>query len=238
MGVAWWLMLVVPMPIAATAPVPRDITSRVGVAAIEKFTIRVGRSGNADAATIAGGVALVPLGRWTERWTVAVEPGGYRERVWVNASMGPLTLTGLGAPEETLLVYHCCYRGDGSPRCSNASADPSCAPLHPGPGTGPNRVTSRTGTLLIEAADFVALNITVANDACDYDSRRAEQSQAVQALADRTAFRHTRVLGAQDTLFGGNAPVTANTSSSPTSTAAPIRSTALLRLSSIAARLR
>jgi pectinesterase len=169
-------------------------------------TIRVGRSPSAHAATIAGGVALVPLGRWAQRWTVAVEPGVYRERVWVNASMGPLTLVGLGAPEDTLLVYHCCYRGDGTPRCSNASADRSCAPQHPGPGTGPNRVISRTGTLLIEAADFMVLNLTVANDACGYDSRHAWQSQAVQALADRTAFRHTRLLGGQDTLFAGNVP--------------------------------
>jgi pectinesterase len=165
--------------------------------------IRVGRSAAAQAATIAAGLALVPRGRWTERWTVEVEPGVYRERVWVDASMGPLTLTGLGAPEDTLLVYHCCYRGDGTPRCSNATVDGSCAPLDGGAGTGPNRVTSRTGTLLVEAADFMALNISIANDACSYDSGRAAQSQAVQLLADRAAFRHARLLGAQDTVFAG-----------------------------------
>ena len=72
-------------------------------------TVRVGPSPSASARTIAAGVALVPLGE-IERWTVAVEPGTYRERVWVNASMGPLTLTGLGPPEDTLLVFHCAPR--------------------------------------------------------------------------------------------------------------------------------
>ena len=72
-------------------------------------TVRVGPSPDASARTIASGVALVPLGQ-IERWTVAVEPGTYRERVWVNASMGPLTLTGLGPPEDTLLVFHCAPR--------------------------------------------------------------------------------------------------------------------------------
>ena len=40
--------------------------------------------------------------------------------------------------------------------------------------------------------DFLALNISIANDACGFDSRRAAQSETVQLLADRVAFRHTR----------------------------------------------
>ena len=40
--------------------------------------------------------------------------------------------------------------------------------------------------------DFMALNIYIANDACGFDSRRAAQSETVQLLADRVAFRHTR----------------------------------------------
>jgi hypothetical protein len=41
-------------------------------------------------------------------------------------------------------------------------------------------------TLLVEAADFVLVNMSVANDACGYDSHIAGQSEAVQLLADRT----------------------------------------------------
>ena len=40
--------------------------------------------------------------------------------------------------------------------------------------------------------DFMALNISIVNDACGFDSQRAAQSETVQLLADRIAFRHTR----------------------------------------------
>jgi len=52
----------------------------------------------------------------------------------------------------------------------------------------------------------MALNISIANDACGFDSRRAAQSETVQLLADRIAFRHTRLLGAQDTIFAAGPP--------------------------------
>eukprot|EP01047_Picozoa_sp_COSAG01_P044434 COSAG01_NODE_4013_length_5434_cov_2.866354_11_plen_232_part_00 len=140
-------------------------------------TVRVGRSAGADADSIGGGIALVPTAQ-AERWTVEVEPGIYRERVWVNASMGPLTLKGLGPADATLLVYHCCPKGDGQPRCANATLDSSCAPQHPGAG-----MSRGVETLLVEAADFLALNLSVANDACGYNAKRAAQSEAVQLLA-------------------------------------------------------
>ena len=58
-------------------------------------------------------------------------------------------------------------------------------------------------TLLVEAADFMLINISVANDACAYDSRKAAQSETVQLLADRTLMSNVRLYGAQDTLFTG-----------------------------------
>ena len=71
----------------------------------DKHIIRVGTSSLARASTIAGGLALIPPGQ-KKRFTVEIEAGIYRERVWVNASMGPVTLTGLGlAPDDVLLVF-------------------------------------------------------------------------------------------------------------------------------------
>ena len=55
--------------------------------------------------------------------------------------------------------------------------------------------------MLVEAADFSAINISIANDACGYDAKVAAQSQALQAHADRATFSNTRLLGAQDTIF-------------------------------------
>ena len=164
-------------------------------------TVRVGPSASADALTISGGLRLVPPHQ-TARWTLVVEPGVYRERVWVNSSMGPLTLAGTSSPEHTLLVFHCCPAGDGTKGCSNATADPACIPQHVGAG-----MTRGVETLLVEAADFVLSNLSVANDACQYDNRKAGQSEALQLLGDRTLVTNCQLLGAQDTMYSGGESV-------------------------------
>eukprot|EP00928_Gymnodinium_smaydae_P025667 TRINITY_DN20384_c0_g1_i1.p1 TRINITY_DN20384_c0_g1~~TRINITY_DN20384_c0_g1_i1.p1 ORF type:complete len:384 (+),score=81.38 TRINITY_DN20384_c0_g1_i1:67-1218(+) len=165
--------------------------------AAEPTVLRVGASPGANATTIAGGVKLVPRQR-PERWTILVEPGTYRERVWVDAALGPLTLQGLGAPEETLLIFGCCPGGNGRRGCANGSVEQACLPQHPGAG-----MSRGVETLLVEANDFVMTNMSVANDACGYNNRIAGQSEAVQLLGDRSSFRHARFLGAQDTIFSG-----------------------------------
>ena len=141
-------------------------------------------------------IALMPVNN-VLRYTVEVETGLYRERVWINASLGPVTLRGLGATADAvLLVYHCCPQGNGTRRCSNATVDSSCSPQHPGAG-----MSRGVETLLIEADDFILANISVANDACGYDAGVAGQSETVQMLADRTFVSHARLYGAQDTVF-------------------------------------
>lgn len=154
-----------------------------GRRALAPRTVFVGAGG--DASTISGGIALVPRGA-TERWTVVVAPGVYRERVWIPEEIGPLTLAGAGA-DTTTLVYHCCPGGNGRARCSNATVDSLCRPQHPGAG-----MTRGVETLLVEAADFSLVNISVANDACEYDSHVAGQSEALQLLADRTVVANSR----------------------------------------------
>ena len=185
------------LPLVATAAV---FLLAAPTAALPR-TVRVGPSASADAPTISGGLRLVPPHQ-TARWTLVVEPGVYRERVWVNSSMGPLTLKGTSSPEHTLLVFHCCPAGDGTKGCSNATADPACIPQHVGAG-----MTRGVETLLVEAADFVLSNLAVANDACQYDNRKAGQSEALQLLADRTLVTNSQLLGAQDTLYSGGQSV-------------------------------
>ena len=75
----------------------------------QKNVVRVGRSGSANASTIAAGVALVPDNA-TTRWTVQVEPGVYRERV-STAGKGPLTIAGLGIAAEVVVVFGCSSHG-------------------------------------------------------------------------------------------------------------------------------
>ena len=150
--------------------------------------VRVGTSGAADASTIAAGVALVPPDQ-KERWTVAVEAGTYRERVWVNASMGPLTLLGLGAtPSAVVLVYHCCPAGDGRPRCSNETVDASCGKQH-------RESLGNTETLLVEANDVSVLNMTVANvrrPAPAAATRRCRADRSPATMRSRAAVLTSR----------------------------------------------
>jgi pectinesterase len=140
---------------------------------------------------------MVPSNQ-AKRWTIIIEPGTYRERVWIKSQLGPLTLQGMGAPEETLLVFHCCPAGDGKKGCSNGTVDKSCRSQRAGAG-----ISRGVETLLIEADDFVMMNMSVANNACNYDQKLAHQSEAAKLLADRMFFRHVRFLGAQDTIFSG-----------------------------------
>jgi hyaluronoglucosaminidase len=139
---------------AAAAAAAAAVDDRVG------RIVRVGPSAAAHAATIAAGVALVPPGQ-KERWTVAVEAGTYRERVWVNSSMGPLTLTGgltnTGSSRgtETLLIFHCCPNGDGRHGCSNGTVDKACAPQHPGAGMSRGKEGAFVRSLTPVTADTV-----------------------------------------------------------------------------------
>ena len=155
-------------------------------------TLRVGGSAESDTRTIQAAVELVPSG--TIPWTIEVEPGTYAERVHLTASKPPITISGLGAPEDVVLRSACPGgTGDGTTGCT------PCAPFN---GSMPSpAMRADVTTLLVGSPDFTLRNLTVANDACGYDASRAAQSDAVQVRADRAAFYNCRLLGAQDTLL-------------------------------------
>ena len=115
----------------------------------------------------------------------------YRERV-STANKGPLSILGLGPAADVVLVFGC--------SAANGTGEPGCRPCPALPG-----YASRA-TLTVGSADFVAANLTVANDACGYDAGRAAQSEAVSIGADRAAFARCRILGGQDTLYTGAGP--------------------------------
>ena len=150
-------------------------------------TVRVGRSSAANASTVAAALAMVPTNA-TSRWTVAIEPGIYRERI-STAGKGPLSLRGLGPAEQVVIAFGCsANKGTGKPGCRPCPAAPGFA--------------SRA-TVTIASEDFVGANLTIANDACGYDAGHAAQSEALSLAADRAAFSGCRLLGGQDTLYTG-----------------------------------
>lgn len=174
----------------------------VGAVMARGGTIRVGGSSLADTRTVQAGVDLVPHGS-KDAWSVLVEPGVYRERVLIPSDVGPLILQGLGPAAEVLLIHACpAGNGDGTRGCTPYPAEPACAPLD-GADANSAENLGATETLLVLADDFVLRNLTVANDACGYDHRRAGQSQAAQLLGDRAVVSDSAFLGGQDTLYTG-----------------------------------
>ena len=89
-------------------------------------TVRVGRSSAANASTVAAALAMVPTNA-SARWTVAIEPGIYRERI-TTAGKGPLSLRGLGPTEQVVIAFGCsANKGTGKPGCRPCPAAPGFA---------------------------------------------------------------------------------------------------------------
>eukprot|EP00933_Yihiella_yeosuensis_P040110 TRINITY_DN34334_c0_g1_i1.p1 TRINITY_DN34334_c0_g1~~TRINITY_DN34334_c0_g1_i1.p1 ORF type:complete len:458 (+),score=57.58 TRINITY_DN34334_c0_g1_i1:84-1457(+) len=162
--------------------------------------IRIGTSLQADASSIQAGVNMVPKGQ-TDRWTVLVEPGRYHERVLVENTLGPLTIMGLDQAVHVLITSGCTFGGRQSDGfgAQKGTGKPGCMPCRP----LSDEALGFSQTLLVKSNDFVAVNLSIANNACGYDHKKARQSLAVQLLGDRGIFAGCRFLGAQDTLYIG-----------------------------------
>ena len=160
--------------------------------------VRVGSSSAANAPTIAAGLALVPVNS-TSRWSIELEPGTYPERI-STADKGPLSIVGLGLAEAVVVAYGCSN--------ANGTGELGCRPCPTAAGF------HGRATLTVGSEDFVATNITFANDACGYNAAHAAQSEAVSLEADRAAFANCRFLGGQDTLYTGKGPLRSHFSGS------------------------
>jgi pectinesterase len=107
---------------------------------------------------------------------IDIKPGEYRQVV--NIAANGIELRGLGnRPEDVVLVFDNTHASTG--------------------GTG------KSATVTVTGDDFVAENLTVAND---FEARHARSEEGSQAVAlhvtgDREVFRHVRLLGYQDTLY-------------------------------------
>lgn len=144
--------------------------------------VRVGKSAASDAATVAAGLALLPDNA-TTRWTLQVEPGIYRERV-STINKGPVSIIGLGALDDDVLIVFGCSNNVGTGRLG-------CMPC-------PSQLGfNNRATLTIASDDFIAANLSIANDACGYNAGLAGQSDAVSIDGDRASFRSVRFLGVQ-----------------------------------------
>jgi pectin methylesterase-like acyl-CoA thioesterase len=144
----------------------------------KKKTIVVAADGSGQFKTVQAAVDSAPDGNVR----INIKPGEYRALIAISAN--GVELRGLGkTPQDTVLVY------------DNSAGTP-------GPD-GRQLGTGRSGTIMLTGDDFLAENLTIAND---FEKRHERSNQGSQAVAlhvtgDREVFRKVRFLGFQDTLY-------------------------------------
>ncbi|GAA4495444.1 hypothetical protein GCM10023172_07170 [Hymenobacter ginsengisoli] len=138
------------------------------------YNLTVAQDGSGDYRTIQAAVAAVPDGR-TAVFTVYIKDGIYSEKVTVPATKPFVQLVGQSVA-NTILTWH----------DDNKTPD----------GKGGTLGTGGSGSIVVNATDFSALNMTFANS-----FGNGSQAVAVSLYADRGAFKNCRFMGNQDTLL-------------------------------------
>jgi pectinesterase len=143
----------------------------------------VAADGSGDFATIQAAVDAVPAGN-ADPVTVAVRPGTYLGQVKVPADKPFITVAGLGAGPDAVVIAD--DRANGTPK-------PDGTPWG----------TSGSASVTVDAAGFRARNLTFANlfDEAAHPEITSQQAVAVLTRADRVEFDRVRFLGNQDTLY-------------------------------------
>ena len=138
------------------------------------YDLTVAPDGSGDYRTIQAAVAAAPDGRTTV-FTIYIKNGIYSEKVTVPATKPFVQLVGQSVA-NTILTWH----------DDNKTPD----------GKGGTLGTGGSGSIVVNATDFSALNLTFANS-----FGNGSQAVAVSLYADRAAFKNCRFLGNQDTLL-------------------------------------
>jgi pectinesterase len=136
-----------------------------------------------DFPTVQAAIDAVPAGTGTPV-TIGVRPGTYLGAVAVPAAKPLITLLGLGARPDDVVIAD--DRANGTPR--------------PGGGTWG---TSGSASVTVDGAGFQARNLTFANlfDEAAHPEITSRQAVAVLTRADRVRFERVRFLANQDTLY-------------------------------------
>ncbi|RYY19741.1 MAG: hypothetical protein EOO36_05110, partial [Cytophagaceae bacterium] len=138
------------------------------------YDVTVAKDGTGNYTTIQAAVTAAPASR-TAVYTIYIKDGIYTEKVTVPSNKPFLQLVGQSVA-NTILTWN-----------DNA--------LTPN-GSGGTVGTGGSGSIVVNATDFSALNLTFVNSFGD-----GSQAVAVSLYADRAAFKNCRFLGNQDTLL-------------------------------------
>ncbi|MEU0165398.1 pectinesterase family protein [Streptomyces iakyrus] len=158
-------------------------TTAASTKAAAATTLTVAQDGSGQYRTVQAAVNAVPANN-PARVVIAVKPGTYRELVKVPSNKPHVTIQGTGGSrKDTTIVYN------------NASGTPK-----PGGGT---YGTGGSATVAVEADDFQARNLTIANDFDEKANQSLDGHQAValRTAADKVFLDGIIVSGDQDTLL-------------------------------------
>ena len=144
-------------------------------AAAHAVTLTVAADGSAQYRSVQAAVDAAPANS-ASRTTITIKPGTYREIVTVPANKPTITLQGLGsAPSQVVIVNnHSAYHNGG---------------------------TFNSATAFVHGKDFLATNLTIANDFDENSVPSGQQALALHLNADRAVLRNVRLLGDQDTFL-------------------------------------
>jgi pectin methylesterase-like acyl-CoA thioesterase len=175
---------------AALAAVPAGVAQ---AACHRSTTVVVAPDGSGDFTTVQAAVDAAPAGN-TQRYTIRIKPGTYKELVTVPSDKPYLSFVGTGRQAGDVVITY-----------DNANGTPK-----PGGGT---YGTSGSASVTIDGNDFTARNLTFANsfDEAAHPEIANQQAVAVLTHADRLVFDNVRFLGNQDTLYV-NSPATTTVS--------------------------
>lgn len=146
-------------------------------------TLVVAQDGTGDYTTLQEAFDALPVDG--EPHIVRLCPGTYYEKVTLTAKHPRVTLIGDDAGQ--CIITYDDYAGHDN-------------------GKGGTLGTWQSQTLLIEADDFTACGVTIANSYVNSQANTAvnkdTQAVALRVEGDRVAFYECRITGYQDTLFG------------------------------------
>jgi pectin methylesterase-like acyl-CoA thioesterase len=138
------------------------------------YDVTVAKDGSGNFTTIQAAVTAAPASR-TAVYTIYIKDGSYSEKVTVPSNKPFLQFVGQSVA-NTILTW----------RDDNTTPN----------GTGGTLGTGGSGSIVVNATDFSALNMTFVNSYGD-----GSQAVAVSLYADRAAFKNCRFMGNQDTLL-------------------------------------
>ena len=147
-------------------------------------TVVVAADGSGDYTTVQEAFDALPVDN--KPHIVRLRPGTYEEKVTLTSRHPYVTL--IGDDAATCIISWDDYAGRDN-------------------GTGGTLGTSGSQTFLIEANDFTASHVTIANTYVNSQANTAAngkdtQAVSVQVKADRAAFYECRITGYQDTFYG------------------------------------